>query len=114
MIANTPITQKDGVGLTILEDNISESELSIYDDDGSSIVTSINDDNINNRRKGANANTELFLSDDGVTFAKQFAEQMRHHMNANETKRAFTKIREAFEGRYSKKIDKDNMIAGAT
>ena len=43
--------------------------------------------------------------------SKRFAEKIRHHLNANETKIAFTKIREAFEGRYSKSVEKENMIA---
>eukprot|EP00943_MAST-04B_sp_MAST-4B-sp1_P006477 g6477.t1 len=111
-LANTS-SYKSGVGLTILQDNLCESDFS--ENDGNSTVSDeMNRGDNSSRHKRTEDASIMSLSNEGVEYARQFAENMIHHFNANEPKIALTKIREAFEGTYNKKVEQESMIAGAT
>ena len=107
------VPQMDGgLGRGILEEELDETDLFIYEDDGSSIATGIGSDdrtNVSEKR----GEKDFFLDDEGIIYAKRFADKMQHHMNARESKTALDKIREAFEGRYSKHAKKEKMVVGA-
>ena len=101
-----------GLGRGILEEELDESDLFIYEDDGSSVATGIGSDDRTslNEKRGSKA---FFLDDEGIVYAKRFADKIQHHMNARDSKTALDKIRDAFEGRYSKHAKKENMVVGA-
>ena len=105
-LANTS-SYKSGVGLTILQDNLCESDFS--ENDGNSTVSDeMNRCDNSSRHTRTEDASIMSLSNEGVEYARQFAENMIHHFNANEPKIALTKIREAFEGTYNKKVEQES------
>ena len=80
------VPQMDGgLGRGILEEELDETDLFIYEDDGSSIATGIGSDdrtNVSEKR----GEKDFFLDDEGIIYAKRFADKMQHHMNARESK----------------------------